>query len=136
MSFMSELIISVLLILGGLFVLIGSIGLLRLQDLYVRLHAPTKATTLGLGGILVGSMLYMLNTQGQLSVNELLITLFLVITAPVTAHVLAKVAMHHRVKMMSRTRNQEFVENARMQLPPAPDAKLEEKETTSDNTDK
>jgi multicomponent K+:H+ antiporter subunit G len=136
MSFMSELIISVLLILGGLFVLIGSIGLLRLQDLYVRLHAPTKATTLGLGGILVGSMLYMLNTQGQLSVNELLITLFLVITAPVTAHVLAKVAMHHRVKMMSRTRNQELVENARMQLPPASDAKLEEKETTSDNTDK
>ena len=136
MSFMSELIISVLLILGGLFVLIGSIGLLRLQDLYVRLHAPTKATTLGLGGILVGSMLYMLNTQGQLSVNELLITLFLVITAPVTAHVLAKVAMHHRVKMMSRTRNQELVENARMQLPPASDAKLGEKETTSDNTDK
>jgi hypothetical protein len=37
---------------------------------------------------------------------------------------------------MSRTRNQELVENARMQLPPAPDAKLEEKETTSDNTDK
>ena len=136
MSFMSELIISVLLILGGLFVLIGSIGLLRLQDLYVRLHAPTKATTLGLGGILVGSMLYMLNTQGQLSVNELLITLFLVITAPVTAHVLAKVAMHHRVKMLARTRNQELVENARMQLPPASDAKHEEKETTSDNTDK
>lgn len=136
MSFMSELIISVLLISGGLFVLIGSIGLLRLQDLYVRLHAPTKATTLGLGGILIGSMLYMLNTQGQLSVNELLITLFLVITAPVTAHVLAKVAMHHRVKMMSRTRNQELVENARMQLPPAPDTNHEENETTADTADK
>lgn len=118
MSFAFELIISVLLILGGLFVLVGSIGLLRLQDLYVRLHAPTKATTLGLGGILTGSMVYMYYTRGYVSVNELLITLFLVITAPVTAHILAKAAMHHRVKMMERTRNQHLVEKARMQLPP------------------
>jgi len=118
MSFMAELIISSLLILGGLFVLVGSIGLLRLQDLYVRLHAPTKATTLGLGSILIGSMVYMYNTQGYISVNELLITLFLVITAPVTAHILAKAAMHHRVKVMERTRNQHLIEKARMQMPP------------------
>ncbi|MDT0594981.1 Na+/H+ antiporter subunit G [Glaciecola petra] len=119
MSFTAELIISIFLILGGVFVLVGSIGLLRLQDLYVRLHAPTKATTLGLGGILIGSMIYMYHKQGFLSINELLITLFLVITAPVTAHILAKAAMHNRVKMMDRTRNQHLVESARMQLPPA-----------------
>lgn len=118
MSFIVELIISTLLILGGLFVLVGSIGLLRLQDLYVRLHAPTKATTLGLGGVLMGSIMYVYFTTGILSINELLITLFLVITAPVTAHILAKTAMHHRVKMMERTRNKAFVESARMQLPP------------------
>lgn len=121
MSFTAELTISILLVLGGAFVLVGSIGLLRLQDLYVRLHAPTKATTLGLGGILIGSMVYMYQKQGFLSVNELLITLFLVITAPVTAHILAKAAMHHRVKMMERTRNQHLIENARMQLPPDED---------------
>ncbi|WP_371195256.1 Na+/H+ antiporter subunit G [Glaciecola sp. SC05] len=118
MTFMVELLISVLLLLGGIFVLVGSIGLLRLQDLYVRLHAPTKATTLGLGGILIGSMVYMYNTQGELSINELLITLFLVITAPVTAHILSKAAMHNRVKVMERTRNQHLIETARMQLPP------------------
>jgi len=118
MSFAVELIISVFLILGGLFVLVGSIGLLRLQDFYVRLHAPTKATTLGLGCFLIGSMVFMYHTRGSLSINELLITLFLVITAPVTAHILAKVAMHHRVKVMERTRNQHLVETARMQLPP------------------
>jgi multicomponent K+:H+ antiporter subunit G len=128
MSFIAELTISILLVLGGLFVLIGSIGLLRLQDLYVRLHAPTKATTLGLGGILIGSMVYMYTQNGYISVNELLITLFLVITAPVTAHILAKAAMHHRVKMMERTRNKHLVESARMQLPPA-----EESETTNDD---
>lgn len=118
MSFTVELIISALLILGGLFVLVGSIGLLRLEDLYVRLHAPTKATTLGLGGILVGSMVYMFHLQGFVSIKELLITLFLVLTAPVTAHILAKVGMHHRVKMMDRTRNKELIETARDQLPP------------------
>lgn len=120
MSFTVELIISVFLILGGLFVLVGSIGLLRLQDLYVRLHAPTKATTLGLGGILIGSMIHMYFTRGHVGINELLITLFLVITAPVTAHILAKAAMHHRVKVMERTRNQHLIECARMQLPPEP----------------
>ncbi|MFC4698911.1 Na+/H+ antiporter subunit G [Glaciecola siphonariae] len=119
MSFSVELAISALLLIGGVFVLVGSIGLLRLQDLYVRLHAPTKATTLGLGGILLGSMVYMYFNRGHFSVNELLITLFLVITAPVTAHVLAKVAIHHRVKVMERTRNQHLIETARIQMPPA-----------------
>jgi multicomponent K+:H+ antiporter subunit G len=132
MSFISELIISALLILGGLFVLVGSIGLLRLKDLYVRLHAPTKATTLGLGSLLIASMLYMFNNNGQFSVNELLITLFLVITAPVTAHVLAKVAMHHRVKVMDRTRNQDLVEKARMQLGPHGDEQSEQIESSKE----
>ncbi len=118
MSFAVELIISVLLIIGGLFVLVGSIGLLRLQDIYVRLHAPTKATTLGLGSVLIGSMVYMYHQQGFLSINELLITLFLVITAPVTAHILAKAAMHSKANILERTRNQHLVENARKQLPP------------------
>ena len=117
MSFYTELLISILLLSGGVFVLVGSIGLLRLQDFYARLHAPTKATTLGLGGILIGSMVYMYHLQGYVSINELLITLFLVITAPVTAHILAKVAMHHRVKLIERTNNQDLVETARKQLP-------------------
>jgi len=136
MSFTVELIISALLILGGLFVLVGSIGLLRLQDFYVRLHAPTKATTLGLGCFLIGSMVYMYHTRGTLSINELLITLFLVITAPVTAHILAKVAMHHRVKVMERTRNQHLIETARMQLPPENEASQDDsKHTDSDRPD-
>ena len=132
MIFTLELIVSVLIILGGLFILVGSIGLLRLQDFYVRLHAPTKATTLGLGCFLIGSMVYMYHMRGSLSINELLITLFLVITAPVTAHILAKVAMHHRVKVMPRTRNQHLIETARMQLPPDNDSK--NLDTKSPNT--
>ncbi|MFC3096099.1 Na+/H+ antiporter subunit G [Alteromonas sediminis] len=118
MSFTVELIISVLLVIGSVFVLIGSIGLLRLQDLYVRLHAPTKATTVGLGSILVASMIYMTFVQGFFSINELLITLFLVITAPVTAHILAKAAMHNKVKALERTKNMDLMRTAREQLPP------------------
>lgn len=118
MNFYVELIISIFLLLGGLFVLVGSIGLLRLNDFYVRLHAPTKATTLGLGGVLLGSMVYMYHLQGFISINELLITLFLVITAPVTAYILAKVAMHHQVKSSERTRNTALIKSARKQLPP------------------
>ncbi len=131
MSFLVELSISVLLLLGGLFVLVGSIGLIRLQDFYTRLHAPTKATTLGLGGVLVASIVYMYDLQGYVSINELLITLFLVITAPVTAHILAKVAMHHRVKLIQHTRNQALVETARMQLP----ADLEETPTQTNSNE-
>jgi multicomponent K+:H+ antiporter subunit G len=118
MNFYAELIISILLLFGGLFVLVGSIGLLRLKDFYARLHAPTKATTLGLGSILIGAMIYMYFETGDISINELLITLFLLITAPVTAHILAKAAMHNQVKTMDKTRNLHHVTTAREQLPP------------------
>jgi multicomponent K+:H+ antiporter subunit G len=67
-------------------------------------------------------MFFTYYTRGHISINELLITLFLVITAPVTAHILAKVAMHHRVKVMERTRNQHLIESARMQLPTKPES--------------
>jgi multicomponent K+:H+ antiporter subunit G len=118
-----EILIGLLLIIGGVFIFIGSLGLARLKDFYARLHAPTKATTVGLGSVLLASMIYTYATEGYISVNELLITLFLVITAPVVAHILAKVAMHHQVKMMPKTRNAEFVKLARKQLPP--DAKVD-----------
>lgn len=119
MSFWVELTVSILLLVGGAFVLVGSIGLFRLKDVYCRLHGPTKATTVGLGGILIGSVIYMSFHHGYVSIHELLITLFLLITAPVTAHILAKVAMHHRVRMMESTRNQDMVTTAREQCPPA-----------------
>lgn len=122
MSFTQELILTILLVIGGIFVLVGSIGLIRLKDFYSRLHAPTKATTVGLGSLLFGSIFYQYFAHGRLSVSELLITLFLVITAPVVAHMLAKVAMHYQVQMIDTTKNQHHVKTARDQLPPNNDA--------------
>ena len=63
-----------------------------------RLHAPTKATTLGVGGVLIASMLQCVISRGVLSFHELLITLFLFLTAPVTAQFIAKVYLHQNVR--------------------------------------
>jgi multicomponent K+:H+ antiporter subunit G len=88
-----QLLIAAGLVIGGLFALIGAIGLLRFPDFFMRLHAPTKATTLGVGGVLLASLIYHWS-QGQFGLQELLITLFLFITAPVSANLLAKAALH------------------------------------------
>ena len=91
---LAEYLISIALLIGAFFILVGSIGLLRLRDFYARLHAPTKATTLGLGAILVASMAYFAVVRGAPSLHELLITLFLFMSAPVSAYLLAKAALH------------------------------------------
>jgi len=90
-----------LLLLGAGFALIGSIGLARLPDIYTRLHGPTKATTLGIGGILLGSILYFSLRQG-LSLHELLVSLFLFLTAPVSAHLIARAALQRHCKSLAQ----------------------------------
>lgn len=87
-----EILVCALLLLGGAFALVGSWGLAKLGDFFKRLHGPTKASTLGVGGVLLASMLWQA-MQGQPSLRELLITLFLFMTAPVSAHLLAKAAL-------------------------------------------
>ena len=91
---MLEAIIACCLVIGGAFTLIGSIGLARLPDLFTRLHGPTKATTLGVGSILIASLLHFSARGPGLSLHELLITLFLFITAPVSASLIAQAARH------------------------------------------
>jgi multicomponent K+:H+ antiporter subunit G len=92
-----DLLTGAFLILGAAFALIGSIGLVRLPDIFTRLHGPTKATTIGVGAILLGSILYF-STRGGLSLHEALVTLFLFTTAPVSAHLLARAALHRRCR--------------------------------------
>jgi len=94
MPFVLELFISLLIVVGAVFIVVGSLGLNKLPDLMTRLHAPTKATTLGVGGALMASMLYFLGAEGALSIHEVLITMFLFLTAPVTAHFVAKAHLH------------------------------------------
>ena len=90
-----QLAIAAMLVLGGVFALVGAVGMLRFPDFYMRLHAPTKATTLGIGGVLLASLLVKFGL-GSLGLHELLITLFVFITAPVSASLLAQAALHLR----------------------------------------
>lgn len=81
---------AVLLIVGGLLTLIGSIGLLRMPDFYTRMHPPTMGTTLGTGSVLIASMLVSSAALHRPVIHELLITLFVAMTAPVTAILLMR----------------------------------------------
>ncbi|MEP3350412.1 MAG: Na+/H+ antiporter subunit G [Marinomonas sp.] len=113
MPFYLEIIICVALLIGGVFLLVGSYGLARLPDIYMRLHSPTKASTLGITGVLIASMVFQSHLKGAFSVQELLITLFLLITAPVAANMIAKTALHYRTKPIEKTKNQELMETIR-----------------------
>lgn len=101
-----EILLSVLLLTGGFFTLVGAIGLARLPDFFTRLHGPTKATTLGVGAIMISSIIYFSATEGSVNLTEILITAFLVMTAPVSANMMAKAAMHIGVKTTEETRGQ------------------------------
>lgn len=102
MSLFMEILISAALVVGAGFALIGSWGLAKLPDFYTRLHGPSKASTLGVGGMLIASMLYFAAREGAPSLHELLITLFLFITTPVSAHMLAKAALFLRLKSVCK----------------------------------
>ena len=83
------------LFIGSAFIIVGVIGLLKFNDPMTRLHAPTKVGTLGIGMLLLASMLNAL-AAGDPSIHELLIMAFLFVTAPISAHFIAKVSIHRR----------------------------------------
>ncbi|MFI8010279.1 Na+/H+ antiporter subunit G [Acinetobacter sp. ABJ-A23_2] len=100
MQFTMEIIVSIFLVFGSFFMLVGSIGMVRLPDLFMRLHAPTKSSTLGLGSFLIASMIFFA-FQGRFGFAELLITLLAFITAPVSANLIAQAALHLRLRSLS-----------------------------------
>ncbi|MCS6995389.1 MAG: monovalent cation/H(+) antiporter subunit G [Casimicrobiaceae bacterium] len=89
-----DLLAAALLVAGAFFALVGSWGLAKLSRFMLRIHGPTKATTLGVGSVLTVSLV-LSAAQGTLSGRELLITLFLFMTAPVSAFVLAQTVARH-----------------------------------------
>ena len=106
-----EWVVSILLLFGGVFILIGSVGLIKLPDFFMRLHGPTKATTLGMASILKAAIVYFVNTGHGLSVIEILITIFLLITAPISAYMLIKSAIHHKLQPKDGTKGLDNIED-------------------------
>lgn len=94
MNIGTEIFLSALVLVGAAFTFVGSLGLVRFKDFYTRLHAPTKATTLGVGCLLIASSVFFSVTEDALSLHEILVSVFLFITAPISAHLLAKAALH------------------------------------------
>ena len=86
--------VALLLVAGGLLALIGSFGLVRLSNFYQRIHAPTLGATLGCGCVLVASMIYFTAVTERPVIHEILITCFIVITAPLSAMMLIKVGLY------------------------------------------
>lgn len=85
-------VVAVLMVGGAAFALVGSYGLAKLGDFYKRLHGPTKATTLGVGGVLLASCVFFI-AAGRGGTEQILVALFLFITAPVSAHLLVKAVL-------------------------------------------
>lgn len=96
-----ETLIALLVLLGAVFTLVGSVGLAILPDFFCRLHGPTKSTTLGVGGMLAASALYFAGQGTTPRPAELLIALFLFLTAPVSAQLLAKAALRLHLRTLA-----------------------------------
>ncbi|WP_039989085.1 monovalent cation/H(+) antiporter subunit G [Vibrio owensii] len=83
-----DIIVGILLCLGTLFTLIASLGILRMPDLYTRMHAATKAGTVGLASLLLAVAIAIPDIT---VISRVIGTmLFIFITAPVAAHLLGK----------------------------------------------
>lgn len=100
MQLVMEILVSIFLLIGAFFTLVGGIGMVRLPDLFMRLHAPTKSSTLGLGSFLIAAIIFAA-FNGRFGFAEILITLFAFITAPVSANLMAQAALHLRLRSTS-----------------------------------
>ena len=87
-------LVALFLLAGAGITLVGSLGLLRLNSFYERVHAPTLGTTMGTALIVLGSMLCFSVIQSRPLMHELLIAVFVTVTTPVTLMLLARAALH------------------------------------------
>ena len=85
---------SIFVLIGSILTLIGTIGLLRFKSFYARVHAPTLGTTLGIGFVLIASILYFSVLQSRPVIHEILIMIFVTVTTPITLMLLVSAALH------------------------------------------
>lgn len=98
---MTDYVVAGLLWIAGVFTLVAAIGLLRFPDVYLRMHAATKAGTVGVISSLLALALYF--DDPAIRVRALLVALFLCITAPIVAHVLSRASLMAGVAMSRDT---------------------------------
>jgi multicomponent Na+:H+ antiporter subunit G len=109
---MNDAIAGVMILTGALFSLVAAVGVLRLPDLLIRMHAATKAGTMGAGLILLGVALYDMETG--VTLRALAAICFLLLTAPVSAHLIGRAAYRSGIRIWDRTRIDELGEYCRL----------------------
>lgn len=93
---MIEIIASLVLLTGAVFAFIAALGMVRMPDLFCRMHAATKAGAFGASLIVLAVILFM--PQLRVIIQGILIVLFFYLTAPVAAHMIARVGLLRKSK--------------------------------------
>ena len=94
--------VALLLVLGASIALTGALGLLRLPTFYQRMHGPAITITLGAGCLLLASMLYFTVTQSRPVIHEIIIAIFLLLTAPVVSMMIMRAAVYRDLRARKR----------------------------------
>ena len=129
---MNDIIVSILIVLGGSFAAIAGLGLLRLPDVLVRMHATTKAGTLGVGLIVLGVSVHF--ASSLVITKALLIIAFMFLTAPVGAHLIARSAYRRGIRLWGKTlMHDEAMKNS---VPPKSVSSKPSDETANQELDK
>ena len=108
---MAEIIMAALILLGGFFCFVAGLGVLRLPDVLIRMHASTKAGTLGAGLIMAAVALHFMQVGITLRAGAAI--LFLLLTAPVATHVIGRAAYHGGIRLWERTWKDELAQSRR-----------------------
>jgi multicomponent Na+:H+ antiporter subunit G len=94
---MTEITIGILASFGAIFVLLAAVGLIRMPDTYLRISVTTKAATLGIGLLLVAAAVFFKDLS--ITTKVLAIILFILLTAPVSAHLIGRTSYFSGVKL-------------------------------------
>jgi multicomponent Na+:H+ antiporter subunit G len=99
---MIDLLIIVISSLGALFILLAAIGVVKMPDIYLRISVTTKAATLGIGLLLVAAAIYF--QEGSITARILAIILFMLLTAPVGAHMIGRASYFTGIKLWKNSK--------------------------------
>lgn len=103
-----NLLTIIFLVFGTFFIFSGSLGIFRFPDVYTRLHAATKASTLGIASILVGAFIFLYVEHGIVSGKLILGIVFILLTAPVSGHMISRAAHHSGIKPVTHNREDAY----------------------------
>lgn len=107
-NIIADFIIAISLLLGTFFIFSSSIGVIRFPDVYSRLHASTKAATLGVSGIMIGAFIFLFVEHDIVSGKLLLGIFFVLLTAPVSAHMISRAAHRSGTKPTKETTQDDY----------------------------